>query len=54
MSPKPMVGQHGDRAFYHRRLWERSERSETTSALWTVSNTRTDAVGDAVMIASGV
>jgi hypothetical protein len=32
MSPKPMIGQHADRAFYHRRRWERSERSETTSA----------------------
>src|SRR5665213_2294643 len=29
---KPMIGQHDDRAFYHRRRWERSERSETTSA----------------------
>ena len=29
MSPKPMIGQHDDRAFYHRRRWERSERSET-------------------------
>jgi hypothetical protein len=44
MSPKPMIGQHDDREFYHRRRWERSERSET----------RTDAIGDAVMIASGV
>jgi hypothetical protein len=26
-----MIGQHDDR-FYHRRRWERSERSETTSA----------------------
>ena len=34
---KPMIGQHDDRAFYHRRRWERSERSETTSASWTVS-----------------
>src|ERR1700676_959081 len=32
MSQKPMIGQHDDRAFYHRRRWERSERSETTSA----------------------
>ena len=32
MSPKPMIGQHDDRAFYHRWRWERSERSETTSA----------------------
>ena len=54
MSPKPMVGQHGDRAFYHRRRWERSERSETTSASRIVSNTRADAIGDAVMIASGI
>ena len=46
MSLKPMIGQHDDRAFYHRRRWERSERSETTSALWTVSNIRTDAIGD--------
>src|SRR5216683_3000600 len=28
---KRMIGQHDDR-FYHRRRWERSERSETTSA----------------------
>jgi len=28
---KWMIGQHDDR-FYHRRHWERSERSETTSA----------------------
>ncbi len=27
--PKPMSGQHDDRPFYHRRRWERSERSET-------------------------
>ena len=54
MSLKPMIGQHDDRAFYHQRRWERSERSETTSASWTVSDTRTDAIGDAVMIASGV
>src|ERR1035437_4415474 len=54
MSPKPMIGQHDNRAFYHRRRWERSERSETTSASRTVSNTRTYAIGDAVMIASGV
>jgi len=51
MSPEPMIGQHDDRAFYHRRRWE---RSETTSASRTVSNTRTNAIGDAVMIASGV
>jgi hypothetical protein len=51
-SPKPMIGQHDDRAFYHRRRWERSERSETN--LHRGSNTRTDAIGDAVMIASGV
>jgi hypothetical protein len=54
MSPEPMIGQHDDRAFYHRRRWERSERSETTSASRTVSNTRTNAIGDAVMIASSV
>src|SRR5712671_1119773 len=42
MSPKPTIGQHDDRAFYHRRRWERSERSETTSASRTVSNTRTE------------
>src|SRR3979411_1975035 len=54
MSPKPTIGEHDDRAFYHRRRWERSERSETTSASRTVSNTRTDAIGDAAMIASGV
>jgi hypothetical protein len=53
MSPKPMIGQHDDRAFYHRRRRERSERSGTTSASWTVSNTRTGAIGDAVMIARG-
>src|ERR1017187_7841142 len=40
--------------FYHRRRWGRSERIETTSASRTVSNTRTNAIGDAVMIASGV
>jgi hypothetical protein len=28
---KWMIGQHDDR-FYHRRRWERTERSETTSA----------------------
>jgi hypothetical protein len=54
MSPEPMIGQHDDRAFYHRRRWERSERSETTSASRTVSNTRTNVIGDAVMIAAGV
>jgi hypothetical protein len=54
MSPKPVIGQHDDRAFYHRRRWELGERSETTSASWTDTNTRTDAIGDAVMIASGV
>src|ERR1039457_926657 len=48
MALKPMIGQYDDRAFYHRRRWERSERSETTSASRTVSNTRTDAIGDAV------
>jgi hypothetical protein len=54
MSAEPVIGQHDDPAFYHRRRRELSERSETTSASWTVSNTRTDAIGDAVMIASGV
>jgi hypothetical protein len=53
MSPEPMIGQHDDRAFYHRRRWERTERSDTTSASRTVSNTRTDAIGDAVMIGEG-
>src|SRR3979490_619256 len=38
VSPKPMIGQHDDRAFYHRRRWEHSERSGMTSASWTVSN----------------
>jgi hypothetical protein len=38
MSPKPMIGQHDDRTFYHRRRWRRSELSETTSASRTVSN----------------
>src|SRR5229473_5208332 len=33
MSPEPMIGQHDDRAFYHRRRWERSERSETISSI---------------------
>jgi len=54
MSPKPMIGQHDDRAFYHRRRRERSERSEMRSASRKVSNTRTDAIGDAAMIASGI
>src|SRR5882724_13061669 len=54
MTPEPMIVQHDDRAIYHRRRWERTERSETTSASRTVSNTRTDAIGDAVMIARGV
>ena len=49
MSPEPMIVQHDDLAIYRRRRWERTERSEPT-----VSNTRTDAIGDAVMIASGV
>ena len=53
MSPEPMIVQHDDRAIYHRRRWER-KRSETTSASRAVSNTRTDAIGDAVMIARGV
>ena len=52
--PEPTIVQHDDRAIYHRRRWERTERSETTSASRTVSNTRTDAIGDAVMIARGV
>ena len=54
MSPEPTIVQHDDRAIYRRRRWERTGRSETTSASRTVSNTRTDAIGDAVMIASGV
>jgi hypothetical protein len=53
MSPEPMIVQHDDRAIYRRR-WGRTERSETTSASRTVSNTRTNAIGDAVMIARGV
>jgi hypothetical protein len=48
MSPEPMIVQHDDRAIYHRRRWERTH--ETTSASRAVSNTRTDAIGDAVMI----
>ena len=31
MSPEPMIVQHDDR-FYRRRRWERTERSEPTSA----------------------
>ena len=54
MSPELMIVQHDDRAIYHRRRWGRAERSETTSASRTVSNTRTTAIGDAVMIARGV
>jgi hypothetical protein len=54
MSPEPMIVQHDDRAIYHRRRWGRPERSEPTSASRTGSNTRTDTIGDAVMIASGV
>src|ERR1017187_5015952 len=38
MTPEPMIVQHDDRAIYHRRRWERTERSETTSASRTVSN----------------
>jgi hypothetical protein len=33
-----MIVQHDDRAIYHRRRWERTERSETTSASRTASN----------------
>src|SRR6266704_946604 len=40
MTPEPMIVQHDDRAIYHRRRWERTERSETTSASRTVSNIR--------------
>ena len=40
MSPEPMIVQHDDCAIYHRRRWERTERSETTSAPRTVSNAR--------------
>ena len=54
MSPEPMIVQHDDLAIYRRRRWERTERSEPTSASRTGSNIRTDAIGDAVMIASGV
>src|SRR5216683_7388975 len=54
MTPEPMIVQHDDRAIYHRRRWARTGRSETASAWRTVSNTRTDAIGDAVMIARGV
>jgi hypothetical protein len=45
-----MIVQHDDRAISHRQRWERTERSATTSASRTVSNTRADAIGDAVMI----
>jgi hypothetical protein len=54
MSPEPMIVQHDDLAIHRRRRWERTERSEPTSASRTGSNIRTDAIGDAVMIASGV
>src|SRR5260370_41859450 len=54
MSPEPMIVQHDDRAIFHQRRWGRTERSETTSASRTVSNTRTNAIGDAVMIAHGI
>ena len=54
MSPEPMIVQHDDLAIYRRRRWERTERSEPTSASRAGSNTRTDAIGDAVMIASGI
>ena len=49
-SPEPMIVQHDDRAISHRQRWERTERNVTTSASRIVSNIRTDAVGDAVMI----
>ena len=49
-SPEPMIVQHDDRAILHRQRWERAERSATTPASRTVSNARTDAIGDAVMI----
>ncbi len=39
MTPEPMIVQHDDRAIYHRRRWERTERSVTASASRTVSNT---------------
>jgi len=32
MSPEPTIVQHDDRAIYHRRRWERTERNKTTSA----------------------
>ena len=54
MSPEPMIVQHDDLAICRRRRWERTERNEPTSASRTGSNTRTDTIGDAVMIASGV
>src|SRR6266576_5512939 len=28
MTPEPMIVQHDDRAIYHRRRWERTQRSE--------------------------
>jgi len=43
---EPMIVQH---AIYLRWRWERSERSETTSAPQTVWSTRTDAIEDADM-----
>jgi hypothetical protein len=46
----PEIVQHDDRAISHRQRWERTELSVTTSASRIVSNTRTDAVEDAVMI----
>jgi len=49
-SPESMIVRHDDRAISHRQRWERTERNVTTSASRIVSNTRTDAVGDAVMI----
>jgi hypothetical protein len=48
--PEPMIVQYDDRAISHRQRWERTERSATTFASRTASNTRTDAIGDAVMI----
>jgi hypothetical protein len=50
ISPEPMIVQHHDRAISHRQRWERTEHSVTTSASRIVSNTRTNAVGDAVVI----
>ena len=52
MTPEPMIVQHDDRAIYHHDVG--SAPNAAGSASRTVSNTRTDAIGDAVMIASGV